>query len=150
MLIDQDNLYIVHACKKQKGRAEVFELNKARKRISEILESMKSGVNKMAFKKIDVKEIVQQKINTDPESAAAYNEIKKEYSLIDQITKFRKEIGMSQEELAEKIGVSQQVISRFERERHTPNLENLIKILDGLNLEIVLKEKEFIYDSKSR
>jgi phage-related protein len=29
---DEDNMYILHACKKQKGKAEEFEINKAIKR----------------------------------------------------------------------------------------------------------------------
>ncbi len=36
VLIDKANIYLVHACKKQKGKAEKFELNKARKRAREI------------------------------------------------------------------------------------------------------------------
>lgn len=29
VLEDEENIYILHACKKQKGKAEMFELNKA-------------------------------------------------------------------------------------------------------------------------
>lgn len=36
-LIDGDNMYLLHACKKQKGKAEKFELEKARKRLKELL-----------------------------------------------------------------------------------------------------------------
>lgn len=36
ILIDEDNLYLLHACKKQKGKAEKFELDKARSRSKEI------------------------------------------------------------------------------------------------------------------
>jgi phage-related protein len=36
LLIDQDNIYLLHACKKQKDKAEKFELDTARKRASEI------------------------------------------------------------------------------------------------------------------
>lgn len=37
ILLDEDNLYLLHACKKQKGKAEKFELDKARIRSKEIL-----------------------------------------------------------------------------------------------------------------
>ena len=37
VLLDEDNLYLLHACKKQKGKAEKFELDKARDRSKEIL-----------------------------------------------------------------------------------------------------------------
>lgn len=36
IIADIDNMYLVHACKKQKGKAEMFELNKAIKRVKEL------------------------------------------------------------------------------------------------------------------
>ena len=36
VLVDEDNIYLLHACKKQKGRAEKFELEKATSRLKEI------------------------------------------------------------------------------------------------------------------
>jgi phage-related protein len=37
LLLNQENIYLLHACKKQKGKAEKFELNTARKRAKEII-----------------------------------------------------------------------------------------------------------------
>lgn len=36
VVADKENLYIVHACKKQKGKAEKFELDKAIRRAKEL------------------------------------------------------------------------------------------------------------------
>ena len=36
VLVDEENIYLLHGCKKQKGKAEKFELEKARKRAKEI------------------------------------------------------------------------------------------------------------------
>ena len=36
VLVDEDNMYLLHACKKQKGKAEKFELDKAKNRAKEI------------------------------------------------------------------------------------------------------------------
>ncbi|MDD3007195.1 MAG: type II toxin-antitoxin system RelE/ParE family toxin [Candidatus Pacebacteria bacterium] len=36
IVADADNMYIVHVCKKQKGKAEKFELEKAIKRVKEL------------------------------------------------------------------------------------------------------------------
>jgi len=36
-VIDGDHMYLLHACKKQKGRAEKFELDKARNRLKELI-----------------------------------------------------------------------------------------------------------------
>lgn len=35
ILQDEDNIYFIHACRKQKGKAEQFELNKAIQRAKE-------------------------------------------------------------------------------------------------------------------
>jgi phage-related protein len=37
VLMDQENMYLLHACKKQKGKAEKFELEKAKKRMKDIM-----------------------------------------------------------------------------------------------------------------
>ncbi|SET77153.1 hypothetical protein SAMN05660297_03452 [Natronincola peptidivorans] len=44
----------------------------------------------MAFKKIDVKKIVEDKIKKDKEFPKAYEEVKKEYSTIQQEAKAKK------------------------------------------------------------
>ncbi|AOY77398.1 helix-turn-helix domain-containing protein [Clostridium formicaceticum] len=99
----------------------------------------------MPFKKIDAKKMLQDKIEKDKEFAKTYEEVKKEYTLIQQVIKARKEMGLTQKELANKVGVTQQVISRFENEKNAPTLDNLIKILDGLDLEIsISKKKDYI------
>lgn len=36
VIADEDNFYILHVCKKQKGKAEKFELNKAIRRAKEL------------------------------------------------------------------------------------------------------------------
>jgi len=36
IIVDQDNIYFIHACRKQKGKAEQFELEKAVQRSKEV------------------------------------------------------------------------------------------------------------------
>jgi len=36
VVADENNMYLLHACKKQKGKAEKFELEKAIKRVKEL------------------------------------------------------------------------------------------------------------------
>jgi len=50
-------------------------------------------------------------------------------------------MGMSQSELAEKTGVQQADISRYEHLEMTPSLETLVRLLIGLESELILKEK---------
>jgi phage-related protein len=36
VVADKDSMYMVHACKKQKGKAELFEIDTARRRVKEL------------------------------------------------------------------------------------------------------------------
>lgn len=47
-------------------------------------------------------------------------------NIADRIQYLRKIKGMSQEELAEQIGVSRQAVSKWESEQSTPDLEKII------------------------
>lgn len=94
----------------------------------------------MPFKKIDAKKIVEEK-RTDKIFDKSYNEISKEYELIRQVVEARKNLGLTQSKLAEVVGVSQQEISRFEKEKHMPKLSSFIKIVDAVGLKLKLEQK---------
>jgi len=97
----------------------------------------------MPFKKINVaKEVVEKR--KDAEFNECYLEVEKEYEFIRQVVEARKAKGMTQQALAEAVGVSQQEISRFERERHIPKLSNFIRIVDAVGLELKLVEKKIV------
>lgn len=95
---------------------------------------------KMPFKRIELKSVVGEK-RQDKEFDEAYTEVEREYELIRKVVEARKNKGMTQKNLAEVVGVSQQEISRFEREKHIPKLSNFIKILDALELELKIEDK---------
>jgi len=100
---------------------------------------MKGDVD-MPFKKIDVKELLEKELEDDV-LKSNYDQIRKEYELIEQIVKIRKQKKISQVDLAKKARVSQQAISRLEREKHIPKIDTLMKIVDGLGLKLTLTER---------
>ena len=67
--------------------------------------------------------------------------IKQEYSLIEKLVEARKAKNITQKELADLVGISQQAISRLELEKHIPKMDTLIRILDGLDLELTISPK---------
>jgi DNA-binding XRE family transcriptional regulator len=97
----------------------------------------------MPFKKLDVKQIVDEK-RKDEEFNNYYKETENEYKLIRQLVAARKDMGMTQKDLASKAGISQQDVSRIEREKHIPNLAKFIKLLEALDLEIKIESKETV------
>ena len=67
----------------------------------------------------------------------------------DKLKQYRLKEGLSQEQLAEKIGVSRQAITKWETKRGLPDVENMIILaelfkltLDELVLEEVKKQEE--------
>jgi len=53
-----------------------------------------------------------------------------------KIKNFRKELGLSQEELAFRCGFDRTYISMLERGKRNPSYLNLLKLSKGLNIEI--------------
>jgi DNA-binding XRE family transcriptional regulator len=97
---------------------------------------------KVPFEKVNIKQIVREKKQNNPKFAEAYSEVEKEYELVRQIVRVRKAKRITQRELAQRVGVHQQVISRFEREKHIPTLTGFLKILNGLDLDLNLVQKD--------
>ena len=63
--------------------------------------------------------------------------------IADRLLNYRKSHGFSQEELAEKIGVSRQAVSKWERAEASPDTDNLINLakIYGVTLDELLKGK---------
>lgn len=68
----------------------------------------------------------------------------------------RKQAGMSQEKLAEKIGVSRQAITKWETDMGIPDIENIMAISNLFNISIdellsnkigMIKKSQFLYES---
>ena len=54
----------------------------------------------------------------------------------DHIAQLRKQLNLSQEELAKKIGVSRTIIGNYERNANTPSIEVLIKLSKAFNVSV--------------
>lgn len=55
-------------------------------------------------------------------------------NMADRIQYLRKSKGISQEELADKVGVSRQAVSKWESEQSTPDLEKIIIMSDFFSI----------------
>lgn len=79
-------------------------------------------------------------------------------TLEEQIKHYRKQAGLSQEKMAEKIGVSRQAITKWENGTGTPDISNLMAIANLFQIsvdELLSNEKsekqqaEYLYESKT-
>ena len=77
----------------------------------------------------------------DPDFAQAVQDMKPYYELVSQIFKARTELGLTQAQLAARVGTKQSNISRLERGDYNPSLEFLHKVATGLgkSLHVVLE-----------
>ena len=62
--------------------------------------------------------------------------------LADKIITLRKKNGWSQEELAEKVGVSRQAISKWESAQSVPDLDKILRMSEifGVTTDFLLKD----------
>ena len=62
--------------------------------------------------------------------------------LADKIIMLRKKAGMSQEQLAERLGVSRQSVSKWEGSQSMPDMDKAVKLADlfGLSLDSLIRD----------
>ena len=66
----------------------------------------------------------------------------KKQTIIAQLRDLRKQRGLTQKELADKIGQTQQRVAEIESGQYSPSLDTLRPILKALNAELLIKDLE--------
>ena len=68
----------------------------------------------------------------------AYKQLGPEYALVELIIEQRLKQGLTQQQLAKKIGSKQPVISRLEQGTYNPSVKFLQRVATALNAELVI------------
>ena len=73
-------------------------------------------------------------------------------NIADRILYLRKSKGISQEELADKVGVSRQAVSKWESEQSMPDVEKIIIMSDYFNVttDYILKGIEVVENKEEK
>ena len=79
---------------------------------------------------------LRKELLQDPEVKKEYDALELEFSIIEQILRKRLEKGLSQKQLAEKIGTKQSAISRLEGGNSNPSVAFLDKIAKALGSKL--------------
>ncbi len=74
----------------------------------------------------------------DKEVLRAYNKLAPEFAIAQKVIEKRLQCGLTQAELAEKVGTKQSAISRLESGNYNPSLNFLEKVAKALNLNLVV------------
>lgn len=90
----------------------------------------------------EVKEI-ENNYDSDPEVREALDLFRAECKLRRELTEARKKRNITQKDIQEKSGLTQQMISRIERDSETsPNLKSLLRYIIALGYKITLEPNE--------
>lgn len=80
--------------------------------------------------------VIKEELMKDNEFKDEYEKLKPRYELISEVIKARRELNLTQEELAYRIGTQKSNISRLESGNYNPSLDFLSKLAKGLGKEI--------------
>ena len=82
---------------------------------------------------------VKTELLKDPKIKQAYDNLEPEFALAEQIIKKRLELGMTQSQLAKKIGTKQSAVARLESGSYNPSMAFLQKTAQALNANWLIK-----------
>lgn len=82
------------------------------------------------------KEYLERLRHRDPALQAEYDRLGPQWEAITALVKARLEAGLTQGELAERMGVSRPVVVRLESAEHAPRVDTLAKAARAMGLEL--------------
>ena len=85
----------------------------------------------------------KKELLSDPKNLALYDELEEEYQVYRELISARKTAGLTQEEVAEKMGVKKPNIARLEslpsESKPSPTLDTLMRYARAVNCHIEIK-----------
>jgi len=85
----------------------------------------------------------EKKRKADPEFCAAYDALEDEFAALGALLHARKDAGLTQADVATRMGVSQPVLARIESSlgsrKHSPSLATLRKYADACGKKLVIQ-----------
>lgn len=88
-------------------------------------------------------EELKQKILNNPEAKAEYDALEEEFAIFDELLKARMNAGLTQTEVAEKMGTKTPAIARLEagggNKQHSPSISTLQKYAKAVGCHVEIK-----------
>lgn len=79
---------------------------------------------------------------SDPETKHAYDELEEEYAALNAVLRARREAGLTQSEIAQRMGTTTSAVSRLESsllsQKHSPSLATLKKYAHACGKKLVV------------
>ncbi len=83
--------------------------------------------------------VLKKELLEDKEVAKEYERLRPKYLLISQLIKARAKMGLTQAELAKKIGTKQSAIARVESGNANPSVSFLEKLAQALGSKLIIQ-----------
>ncbi len=91
----------------------------------------------------DPKKHAAERRRASPAFAAAYDALEDEFAALDALLKARSAAGLTQAEVASRMGVSQPVVARIEsslgNKKHSPSLNTLRRYASACGMKLVIQ-----------
>ncbi|MGA2851150.1 MAG: helix-turn-helix transcriptional regulator [Terracidiphilus sp.] len=87
---------------------------------------------------IPLKEFMARSLQ-DPEVKREYDALEQEFAIASELIRARARAGLSQAELAERMGTSQSAIARLESGRTLPSAKTLIRFAEATGSKVELR-----------
>ena len=87
---------------------------------------------------LDFNDYLQEQLK-NPAFKAEYDKLQPEFEVIKAILDARVKKGVTQKDLAQKIGTKQSVLSRLESGKANPSIKFLQKLAEGLNTHLEIR-----------
>jgi transcriptional regulator with XRE-family HTH domain len=85
-----------------------------------------------------MREVEEETRAAGPEAVAQAEAIRDHFRLASQVVRRRKELRLTQQQLAERVGIHQSEISDIERGASSPGYRTLVRLADGLHADVAL------------
>lgn len=82
---------------------------------------------------------VKKELLKDPETRAEYERLKPRFKVISLLIGLRLEYGLTQKQLAEKVGTKQSAIARLESGSVNPSIDFLDKVVSAMGKRLVIQ-----------
>ena len=84
-------------------------------------------------------EVIKAELLADPEVKAEYDALEAEFAIASELIRARLRAGLSQAELAERMGTSQSAIARLESGQTLPSTKTLLRFAEATGSKVELR-----------
>jgi ribosome-binding protein aMBF1 (putative translation factor) len=82
---------------------------------------------------------LRDKLLADPAVRAEYDALADEFALVEELIKARAHSGLTQEEIARRMGTTQSVVARLESGKSMPSTRTLKKYAEATGTKLVIR-----------